>query len=91
MKISKKEFFKRHNPLFIDKETKPNWQNNKYKYFVIEHSQDYKYVIVLIYTTEPFMIKTVLLYMDNEPIEEFTSLEAAYTMYKILSKGEKIE
>jgi len=89
--ISKEQFFKNHNPLFINKESVPNWENEKYKYFVIEHSKDFRYIITAVYTQEPFKIKTILLYIDNEPYEEFTSLEAAYTIYRVLSKGEKLE
>ena len=40
---SKEEFFRNHNPLFIDKGAVPNWENEKYKYFVIEHSKDFRY------------------------------------------------
>lgn len=89
--MSKEQFFKNHNPLFIDRGAVPNWENEKYKYFVIEHSKDFRYIITAVYTQEPFKIKTILLYVDDKPYEEFTSLEAAYTLYQILIKGEKLK
>ena len=88
---SKEQFFKNHNLMFIDKDTTPNWEDEKYKYFVIEHSKDFRYVITSVYTQKPFKIKAILLYVEGKPYKEFTSFEAAYTLYKLLSKGEKLK
>ena len=84
---TKEEFFKPVLSVFdIDENTKPNWENEKYKFFVVRHSKDFRVILTVVYNKEPFEPKTYLVFKDTLPWKDTSQLESAGILFELCVK-----
>lgn len=75
----------KHNPLMIDGGTKPSWDTDEHKYFVID--EDKNTLIANVYTKEPFKNDGYLIYKSGKPVSHLTSLEEACIRFDLYRLG----